>query len=66
MNYARPELRDRLAAEYVLGTLHGGARRRFQRLLQQQPELRDAVEFWQRELMPMAASAIDPPSTMPC
>ena len=37
MNYIRPDLLDRLAAEYVIGTLHGGARRRFQRLLREPP-----------------------------
>jgi anti-sigma-K factor RskA len=55
MNYDKPELRDRLASEYVLGTLHGRARRRFRRLMQDDPALRAAVEFWERELMPMAA-----------
>ncbi len=55
MNYRRPELRDRLASEYVLGTLHGRARRRFQQLLREDLELRDCVAFWERELTPMAA-----------
>jgi anti-sigma-K factor RskA len=55
MNYDKPELRDRLASEYVLGTLHGRARRRFQRLMKNDPALRAAVEFWEHELMPMAA-----------
>ena len=55
MNYDRPELRDRLASEYVLGTLHGRARQRFQRLMKDDPALRAAVEFWERQLMPMAA-----------
>ena len=32
MNYEQAELLDRLAAEYVLGTLRGAARRRFARL----------------------------------
>ena len=55
MNYRRPELRDRLASEYVLGTLHGRARSRFQQLLRDDLELRDRVAFWERELTPMAA-----------
>lgn len=55
MNYRRPELRDRLASEYVLGTLHGGARARFQQLLHDDLALRDRVAYWERELTPMAA-----------
>jgi anti-sigma-K factor RskA len=55
MNYKRPELRDALASEYVLGTLHGPARRRFQQLLKTEPQLQAAVDFWQQQLMPMAA-----------
>jgi anti-sigma-K factor RskA len=55
MNYDRPELRDRLAAEYVLGTLHGHARRRFQRLIKSNVRLRVAVEVWEQRLIPMGA-----------
>ena len=55
MNYRRPALRDRLASEYVLGTLHGRARARFQQLLRDDLALRDRVAFWERELTPMAA-----------
>ena len=33
MNYDRPALLDGLASAYVLGTLQGPARRRFERLL---------------------------------
>ncbi|MDG0857679.1 hypothetical protein EXH46_28355, partial [Pelomonas puraquae] len=33
MDYSKRELADRLAAEYALGTLRGGARRRLQQLL---------------------------------
>ena len=49
MNYRRPELRDRLAAEYVLGTLHGRARARLQQLLRDDPQLQARVAFWERE-----------------
>jgi len=54
MNYADPELRDRLAAEYVLGTLNGRARARFERLLLTDPGLRDDIERWERHLGAMA------------
>jgi anti-sigma-K factor RskA len=55
MNYRRPLLRDRLAAEYVLGTLHGSARARFEQLLRDDVELGGRVAFWERHLMPMAS-----------
>ncbi len=56
MNYRNPELRDKLAAEYVLGTLHGRARARFERLMQQDRQLRDDVADWQTRMMPLADS----------
>ena len=55
MNYRRPELRDRLAAEYVLGTLHGHARARMQQLLRDDLLLQARVAFWEHKLLPMAA-----------
>jgi anti-sigma-K factor RskA len=55
MNYRQPELRDRLAAEYVLGTLHGRARARLQQLLRDDAALQARVAFWEQKLMPMAA-----------
>jgi anti-sigma-K factor RskA len=54
MNYRRPELCDRLAAEYVLGTLHGRARARMQRLLLEDAQLRARVCFWEEALTPLA------------
>lgn len=56
MDYSRPQLADRLASEYVLGTLRGGARRRFEALLPAHPQLQDAVARWQRRLVPLAAT----------
>lgn len=55
MDYGRPHLADRLAAEYVLGTLRGPARRRFESLLPAHPQLRAAVAAWQARLTPLAA-----------
>ncbi len=57
MDYSRPELADRLAAEYVLGTLGGPARRRFETLLPAHPALRLAVASWQQHLQPLAEHA---------
>jgi anti-sigma-K factor RskA len=50
-----PELLDRLAAEYALGTLHGGARRRFEAVLQAHPDVARAAARWQERLAPMDA-----------
>lgn len=55
MDYSRPALADRLAADYVVGTLRGGARRRFETLLPAHPGLRTAVGGWQRRLGVLAA-----------
>ena len=62
MNIVTGELPDRLAAEYVLGTLSGGARRRFDALLPAHPALRQAVAGWEKRLLPMAlkAEAVQP------
>lgn len=59
MDYSRPALADRLASEYVLGTLRGPARRRFEALLPAHPGLRAAVVGWQARLVPMSA-AVEP------
>lgn len=56
MNYLLPERLDRLAREYALGTLHGGARRRFERVLRQSPAAGVAVGVWQERLGPLGAS----------
>jgi anti-sigma-K factor RskA len=53
MNYSNPKLQSLLAAEYVLGSLHGGARRRFESVLAREPRLRREVEYWQRRLNPL-------------
>ncbi|KNZ33332.1 MAG: hypothetical protein AD742_07035 [Methylibium sp. NZG] len=63
MDYSRPELADRLAADYVAGTLRGPARRRFEALLPAHANLRAAVQAWHEQLMPLTASIppVQPP-----
>ena len=45
-----PELLDRLASSYALGTLRGGARRRFETLARDQAPVRAAALIWQSRL----------------
>ena len=55
MDYGRRELADALAADYVIGTLRGAARRRFEALLPAHTELREATVAWRDRLMPLTA-----------
>ncbi len=50
MRYQDPHLCELLAAEYALGTLKGGARRRFEELLQARSDLRRRVRNWEQNL----------------
>ncbi|MBB1328359.1 anti-sigma factor [Pseudoalteromonas sp. SR43-7] len=59
MNYNKPELLDALAGQYVLGTLRGLARKRFQRLLLNSNQTREATNMWEQNLNNLA-SAIAP------
>ena len=59
MNYNKPELLDALAGQYVLGTLRGLARKRFQRLLLSSNQAREATSMWEQNLNNLA-SAITP------
>ena len=64
MRYEDPELRERLAAEYVLGTLPSRSRRRFERLMTEDPALARVVAAWADRLAPIDAAtpAEDPPA----
>ena len=53
MNINRSPLREQLAGAYVLGTLRGPARKRFERAMQDSAELRDSVLFWEQALAPL-------------
>lgn len=59
--HRHPDLLDRLAAAYALGTLRGGARRRFETLARRSPAVRGAGLAWQErfasltELQPQTA-----------
>lgn len=50
MRYDNAELLRQLAAEYVIGTLQGGARRRFEKLLETDEEARAQRDFWEQRL----------------
>jgi len=60
LNYRdKPELRERLAAEYALGTLRGRARERLRSWLRDDAELAREVAAWEARLAPMA-QAVEP------
>ena len=63
MKLADARTRDALAAEYVLGTLTGPARARFERYLADSAELRSAVAYWAKKLDGLANGV--PPAEVP-
>ena len=63
MRYRDSQVQDRLAREYVLGTMSATVRRRFQRLLHADAGLQAQVRDWQQRLQPLADDV--PPLTPP-
>src|ERR1700730_7212968 len=59
-----PELVDRLAAEYVLGTLRGPARRRFESWRANSPQVDERCRYWEEHLMHLAKGLepVQPPA----
>jgi anti-sigma-K factor RskA len=64
LNLRDPERADALAGEYVLGTLRGRARQRFERVVRTDRIVADAVRGWEERLLPLAEALppIAPPS----
>jgi len=67
MNWrGKPQLQERLAAEYALGTLRGLARQRFERWMREDAALARAAAEWQARLAPLAAGVrpVAPPERL--
>ena len=62
--HGKPELQQRLAAEFALGTLRGRARQRFRRFMAEDPVLSAAVQDWELRLSPLVAAVtpVQPPA----
>jgi anti-sigma-K factor RskA len=56
MNYLLPERLEALARDYALGTMTGGARRRFERVLRDHATARGAVMQWSGRMAHLAQS----------
>ncbi len=63
MKLANKDLQIMLAGEYVVGTLTGQARRRFENLLKTRVDLRAAVRDWEQGLSPLTLDVqpVSPP-----
>ncbi len=61
MKYENQTLVSQLAAEYVLGTLHGKARLRFERLAQERADVQQQIDQW-REHFSSLDHAVQPAS----
>jgi len=66
MKYQNAALRQLLSAEYVLGTLRGRARRRFEQLTHSDAALRSEVAFWESRLgrLALRVPPVEPPATV--
>lgn len=62
MRYDDPTLRQQLAGAYALGSLQGPARARFERLMEDDAQLRRLVVDYQEDLTPLA---LDGPEVQP-
>jgi len=58
MNYQHPQLIEELAAQYVLGTLRGRARRRFERYCASNANALHAVRRWEDRLVDLLAGVV--------
>lgn len=58
-----PDLLDRLAASYALGSLRGGARRRFETMARDDTSVRAAALLWQTRMASM--TELQPPAEAP-
>jgi anti-sigma-K factor RskA len=58
MNYQHPQLLEELAAQYVLGTLRGRARRRFERYYKHNASALHAVRRWEDRLVDLLAGVV--------
>lgn len=62
MRYDNQKLADLLSAEYVLGTLKGAARRRFEQLSRQRPDWLQSCNWWESHMHLIADTV---PATTP-
>ena len=64
MRYDNQQLADMLSAEYILGTLKGPARRRFEQLIRQKPVWAQTLNWWEGHMHLLADTvpAVSPPN----
>ncbi|OZG74370.1 hypothetical protein BTA51_04990 [Hahella sp. CCB-MM4] len=53
LRYEEPELQDRLASSYVVGTMRGKARSRFEKIMGERPDIAKRVRQWEDKMQPL-------------
>jgi len=53
LRYEDPKLQDLLASNYVIGTMRGKARKRFEQLMHQNPAIEQRVRKWEAKFQPV-------------
>jgi anti-sigma-K factor RskA len=59
MRIGQNDALDALCGEYLLGTLRGSARRRFERAIRDEPRVAQRLAYWQRTFVPKPSSMIE-------
>ncbi|WP_020405325.1 anti-sigma factor [Hahella ganghwensis] len=59
LRYQNPEVQDRLASNYVIGTMRGKARDRFEKIMRVNQDIARRVHFWEEKFQPLHKGTVE-------